>query len=430
MVNFNLFINVNEILFFVLNAPVVSNETQPWWVSFIIIPIVTTIIFPTIKACVEKDPKAFINYFLSLIKKEPKTPAPALYEKPCINCKEQQCRDCEKQGVECNLPEVLSFNTEKNFTVSIPAYEMPLYNEKDDLFLSGEAVAMQTLIRRLKKAGFEGKKYQDGIDDKHCHEIHIGSPIANIHTAKYMEKFEKFKYIVPADALNSRPNFDSLKEDDKKHILNTIEIAGLDVTIKGEYIKAKRIYDSDSKHGSGEFTVNGNKLTSSLSKGESIKVHGKADIKIIGSAITEKIPYTNSPIKEEVKNINKILLEDKEVITIECVTDRIWAFKYGDKPNQQFICSKTKDYAVLIKMKRTFRTVHLLFGSGKIGTKQAVATLLHLHSRIYEKIRNKEEYFIIIPIDIVDEKAGIDDIKFDELEDITNIMFKKNNPKK
>jgi hypothetical protein len=290
--------------------------------------------------------------------------------------------------------------------------------------LSGEAVAMQTLIRRLKKAGYEGKKYQDGIEDKHCHEIHIGSPIANTHTAKYMQRFKTFKHIIPADVLNSRPNFDNLKDEDKRNILNTIEISGLDVTIKGEHIKAKRIYDPDSKYSVGEFTVNGNKLTSTLSKGEAIEVHGKADIRITGSASIEIKSIRDDTKKENVDNINKCLLEENEIITIDCVTERMWAFKYGNKLNQQLICNEINDYAVLIKIKRTFRTVHLLFGSGKIGTKQAVNILLHLHSKIFDEIKKKEEYFIVIPINIVNGKSEIDDINFDELKDLTNLMFK------
>jgi hypothetical protein len=133
LLSLSVFLNANRIPLST-SSGVSDNIEQPWWVIFIIIPLLTTIIFPTIKAFIEKDPKAFIDFFTSLFKKMPKTLNSTPIEKPCINCKEQKCRDCDKHGIQCKLSEVLSFHTEKSFTVSIPAYEMPLYNERTIYF--------------------------------------------------------------------------------------------------------------------------------------------------------------------------------------------------------------------------------------------------------------------------------------------------------
>jgi hypothetical protein len=281
-----------------------NTETPKWaiWVSSLIVGVAAIIallkkLFPNIFDKVIE----FFKNDNSQKNEETKTKAitNANGGKLCNDCKIENCRVCDGKEVECKFISVLSFKQGNKFMISIPAYEMPLYNEREDLFLSSEAFTMQRLMKRLSVAGYTSVKYPNGMEDEHCHEIHIGSPVANKHTAEYMQGFNNFKYLVPADTLNNRPNFERLDEDDKLNLLNSVEITGLNVSIKGENIKAKRIYADNKSYIGGEFTVNAYGQISSLSSGEAIEVHGIAFIEIMGCASISIKDFEGNLIEED-----------------------------------------------------------------------------------------------------------------------------------
>jgi hypothetical protein len=322
----------------------------------------------------------------------------------------KRCRFCKVR--RCTLNSLISIDEKiKEFKVTVPIYNLKLYGKDESVVISREVSLKGDIILNLEKKGMEYKRISEKSE---CCEvqIHIGGPLANKETARYMQpRFEgKFIHYVSNNTLRNSPNYTAECSIVQETDVPTITIFGesVDVTIIGH----RKTFE----------TVRNEEKIFNITTGKQFVISGEAKVKIVGeTTIDIRTTFTNTGNTEltrdkeiSCKESYSISVSSGQTVEITCKKAKIRTFWLDGETLE---CMPNMDYAIIIRLILEQKIVHLLFGSGLFGSKGAVNCLLENHTNILRKIGDKNgHYFLVVSVDR--EGVVVGDIK-----DYTERMF-------
>jgi hypothetical protein len=314
--------------------------------------------------------------------------------------------------LNCRLRKIIPYieNNMKNtdFTVIVPIYEMKIDEVDVNTVIDVEARLKREIIIKLNKRGMKYKGLKKGERaDSSLNEIYIGSPIANNKTALQMTDLKNFEYRIPANNAANCTNYTKCTVVPKVVKVNGLRLNFEEFDEELEVIQ--KIPNKPDKNLTG-MAVNYKYCVAD--KDESFTIRGKSTVTVFGQG---NISGDYTIIKEVDEDKKIIRIGDNQTVTVKCTTKQEWSFTIeGRAP---FICDENKDYAVIVKQKKDYKYIHMLFGTRVKATKLAVEYLLKYH----DKLPSEGEYFRLIHIGYtkVNDKVSANFIR----DDKNNIKF-------